>query len=119
MKTRIVSSLLDELKRANWLHGTKFTSAHEGYAVLLEELDELWAEVKKRHPDKERMHEEAMQVGAMAIKFIMSMNSWTSIDVCRRCLFAVMSAAERHKEESDPCETCNSDLCNWRGKLDE
>ena len=48
----------------------KFNSAHEGYAVLLEEVDELWDEVKKKHHDPEKMEKEAMQVGAMAIRFI-------------------------------------------------
>jgi len=119
MKTMIASCLIDELERANRIHGATFTSPHEGYAVLLEELDELWDEVKKKHPSKERMLEEATQVGAMAIKFIMSMNSWTSMDVCRRCLFAVMTSAERLKQESDPCETCNSDLCNWQIKREK
>lgn len=115
-KTRIASYLLDELMRANRLHGATFTSAHEGYAVLLEELDELWAEVKKKHPSKDRMREEAIQLGAMAIKFIMSMTSWTSMDVCRRCVFAVMTAEELTQLISDPCETCDSDLCNWKGR---
>ena len=49
-------------------------SAHEGYAVILEELDELWDEVKKnpsKHPRlKEAMRSEAIQVAAMAVRFI-------------------------------------------------
>ena len=47
-------------------------SAHEGYAVLLEEVDELWDEVKKNRGerDPERMRREAIQVAAMAIRFI-------------------------------------------------
>lgn len=43
--------------------------AHEGYAILLEEVDELWDEVKKKNPDKERMRKEAIQIGAMALAF--------------------------------------------------
>jgi hypothetical protein len=50
-----------------------FNSAHEGYAVLLEEVDELWAEVKKRRSerDDERMGLEAIQVAAMAVRFLL------------------------------------------------
>lgn len=59
-----------ELERARALHGP-MVSAHEGYAVLLEELDELWAEVKKREPDKARLRAEAIQVAAMALRFVM------------------------------------------------
>lgn len=43
-------------------------SPHEGYAVILEELDELWVEVKA--DDRARMREEAIQVAAMAIRFL-------------------------------------------------
>ncbi len=49
-----------------------FNSKHEGFAVLWEEVDELWDEVKTNHPHRAR--EEAIQVAAMAIKFL--------IDVC-------------------------------------
>ncbi len=46
-------------------------SAHEGYGVLLEEVDELWAHVKtKQHKrDLDAMRKEAIQVAAMAIRF--------------------------------------------------
>jgi NTP pyrophosphatase (non-canonical NTP hydrolase) len=49
----------------------EFNSAHEGFAVLLEEVDELkahvWKNQKKR--DLESMKKEAIQVAAMAIRF--------------------------------------------------
>jgi hypothetical protein len=49
-----------------------FSSAHEGYAVLLEEMDELKAEIwkKKEHRDIDKMRREATQVGAMALRFL-------------------------------------------------
>tara|TARA_R110000787_G_scaffold37412_8_gene95046 strand:- start:1127 stop:1393 length:267 start_codon:yes stop_codon:yes gene_type:complete len=46
-----------------------FNSAHEGYAVLLEEVDELWQEVKHGN-DFHKLEAEAIQVAAMAIRFI-------------------------------------------------
>ncbi len=48
----------------------RFNSPHEGFAVLLEEADELWDEVKKKKRDPERMRKEAVQVGAMAMRFL-------------------------------------------------
>lgn len=47
-----------------------FTTYHHGYAVLLEEMDELWEEIKKKKPNKHRLRSEATQVGAMVIRFI-------------------------------------------------
>jgi hypothetical protein len=46
-----------------------FNSVHEGYAVIMEELDELWQEVKRKVPNNQAMRKEAIQVAAMAIRF--------------------------------------------------
>ncbi len=47
-------------------------SAHEGYAIILEELDELKAHVwtNQRRRDLAAMRREAMQVAAMAVCFM-------------------------------------------------
>ena len=64
---------VQEVKRARVElgHGPMH-SAHEGYAVILEELDELWEEVKgHRSPENlAAMRSEAVQVAAMAIAFV-------------------------------------------------
>jgi NTP pyrophosphatase (non-canonical NTP hydrolase) len=67
----ILTDIRLEFSRATTKHG-KFNSAHEGYAVLLEEVDELWEEVKKQYEkrDSTKLREEAVQVAAMAIRFI-------------------------------------------------
>lgn len=67
----------EEVLSASVLHGMMH-SAHEGYAVILEEADELWDEVKKnprKHPERaELMRKEAVQLAAMAIRFL--------VDIC-------------------------------------
>lgn len=45
-----------------------FNSAHEGYAVLAEEVDELWDDVKRDFAQGQRA--EAVQVAAMAVRFV-------------------------------------------------
>ena len=48
-------------------------SAHEGYAVILEELEELWELVREKQTihRKQAMRKEAIQVAAMAMRFVM------------------------------------------------
>lgn len=47
-------------------------SHHEGFAILKEEVDELWDWVKKKPEarDLNAMRKEAIQIAAMAIRFI-------------------------------------------------
>ncbi|HEY6244600.1 MAG TPA: hypothetical protein VIX17_11660 [Pyrinomonadaceae bacterium] len=88
-KARIKSNLVlqevaEELENAKATHAP-MNGHHEGYAVILEELDELWAECKSnthakntpeaerpalREAKRQRMRKEAIQVAAMAIRFI-------------------------------------------------
>ena len=44
-----------------------FNSAHEGWAVLQEEVDEMWDAIKEN--DVEHARKEAVQVAAMAVRF--------------------------------------------------
>lgn len=48
-------------------------SPHEGYAVILEELDELWDEVCAQSCDLAKARKEAAQVAAMGIRFLMDL----------------------------------------------
>ena len=68
----ITDEVVAELAKATSKHGPMM-SPHEGYAIILEEMDELWMEIKKQYDvrTKERMREEAIQVAAMAMRFIM------------------------------------------------
>lgn len=70
-----LTAVIAEYKRATTIHGP-MRSAHEAYAILLEEVDELWDEIKKRPSarDVEAMRSEAIQIGAMALRFL--------VDVC-------------------------------------
>ena len=63
--------IMSEYSRARRAH-PPFNSLHEGYAVLLEEVDELWDEIKK-NPSKRsalKLREEAVQVAAIALAIL-------------------------------------------------
>jgi len=64
-----VVKIVDEFDRATLLF-PKFASEHEGYAVILEELDELWDTIKNKKCGAEELKKEAIQVGAMALRFL-------------------------------------------------
>lgn len=75
--SKIALEAAAELRRGDAIHGRGITwptnsVSHEAYGVLLEEVDELWDEVKKRVIDRKAMRKEAIQVAAMAIRFVMN-----------------------------------------------
>lgn len=59
--------VVDELERASDKFGA-FSGPHDGYAVILEELNEAWDEIKKNNSSE--AWREMVQVAAMAMRFI-------------------------------------------------
>ena len=55
----------------------RFNSAHEGFAVLKEEVDELWEVIKDKPAHPNKMKAEAIQVAAMAIRFLKDKEKWS------------------------------------------
>ncbi len=73
----IIDDVVEEYNRATHKFGP-FNTQHEAYAVMLEEMDELWAEIKRKSGkrtkrNKNAIRKEATQVAAMAIRLIMDM----------------------------------------------
>ena len=68
---KAITMIIEEFARATNTNGS-FNSAHEGFAVLLEEVDELknevWKKAEKR--DIEKLRKEACQVAAMGFRFM-------------------------------------------------
>lgn len=73
----ILPAIIEELYRAK-RHGTEFASLHEGYAILLEEVDELWdiTRQKRCNRDPKKIESELIQIAAMAIKGLESMHNF-------------------------------------------
>lgn len=71
----VMAAVMQEYIRAAE-HFPTFHSAHEGWAVIREEVDELWEEVKKppNAVDPDAMRREAIQAAAMGLRFV--------LDVC-------------------------------------
>lgn len=58
-----------EIMRAKAKHPGDFHGPHEAYGILLEEVDELWDEIKADHYDGSAQTE-AMQAAAMAVRYM-------------------------------------------------
>jgi glutamyl-tRNA reductase len=70
--TSVLDEIGDELREAMNKHAP-LNSAHEAYAVILEELDEFWDEVKKKREQRSKyaMRRELIQVAAMCVRTIL------------------------------------------------
>lgn len=51
----------------------EFPSMHHGYAAIKEELDELWDAIKDKKCNMKEIEREAVQVGAMAVRFLIDL----------------------------------------------
>lgn len=78
----VLEDVRQEIMTATQAHGA-MQSQHEAYAIILEELDEFWEEVKvnpmKLYPDaKDRrlihMRKELIQIAAMGIRAVIDLN---------------------------------------------
>ena len=53
-----------------------FNSPHEGWAVIREELDELWEHVKANTGGSEKAQDEAIQLATMALRYAYDIFEW-------------------------------------------
>jgi hypothetical protein len=66
-----IEAILVELGKARAKHPKAFNSAHEGYAVAKEELEEAWDEIKRDNLTAAR--KEVRQLGAMSLRFLLDL----------------------------------------------
>lgn len=67
----ILLRVRQEVFNAHAMYGN-LNSAHEGYAVLKEEVEEAWDEIKRKNVPLAK--EEMVQVAAMAISFMLDID---------------------------------------------
>ena len=72
---RTVHAVEGELARAMSLHPS-YNSSHEAYAVILEELDEFWEEVRKKTEERsgDSMRTELLQIAATALRSVIDLD---------------------------------------------
>lgn len=70
----VLQEVFVELQKAYTKFGAQQASPHEGYAVLQEEVDELWDEIKADRGRLGPARKEAIQVAAMAVRYVLDNN---------------------------------------------
>lgn len=70
----VIGFVQEELVRARKMH-KPMNSAHEAYAVILEEVEEYWQEVMKKRADRDAgaMKQELIQIAAMACRAVIDL----------------------------------------------
>ena len=77
-QVNILDAITAEVVRASQ-HGASFASLHEAYAVILEEVDEVWEITRQKRclRDELELRKEFIQIAAMAVKALQSMENFT------------------------------------------
>lgn len=68
-ETTAMALVTYEIERAKQLY-KPMQSFHEGYAVILAEMNELWDEVRRSDQQEHRIVSEAVQVAAAALRLL-------------------------------------------------
>lgn len=66
---QVAHAIMCELERAYAKHGREQWGRHEFYAILKEEVDELWEDIKSDAP-QENVRKEAIQIAAMVFRYL-------------------------------------------------
>lgn len=67
---KVATDIMLEYVKARMRHDPMH-SGHEGYAVIKEELDELWEEIRKDNGSSNEARKEAIQIAAMAFAYVL------------------------------------------------
>jgi len=70
-----LNDIKQEVLSAKAVYQADFVNQHEAYAVILEEVDELWAEIKKNQKtyDLVLQRKEAKQAAAMLVRLMVEL----------------------------------------------
>lgn len=73
----VLAQVLAEVARARSRHGNMQT-VHEAYAVILEELEEAWEEIKRKNYKPVALRAELAQTAAMCVRAISDLGLWAA-----------------------------------------
>ena len=75
-----ITQVEEHLLRCEAIHGENYASIHEGYAVIKEELDELWHEIKCKNPSYDKIYLESRDLAQTVIKMMITVRKLKQAD---------------------------------------
>jgi NTP pyrophosphatase (non-canonical NTP hydrolase) len=71
LKAQIISDISKEVDKVDGgKYGRPYSSFHEFYGVLCEEVDEVWDEIKQKDQDTEKIYRELVQVVSVCYRMM-------------------------------------------------
>lgn len=100
----LMAEVVAEVRRAEAKH-RPIASPHEGYAVILEELDELWEHVRADTGRTPAARKEAIQIAAMGLRYALNVAPAAEPDMDRLWLIPGASEAIELREALEAADT--------------
>lgn len=69
MNSQILKEVLDHYQGIKIRHPKSYTSRHEAYGILMEEVDEMWDEIKRNAPT-ERFKSEVLDTIVVLVRVL-------------------------------------------------
>jgi hypothetical protein len=93
----VVALFVDELLKARSIHPKGIVTQHDGWAVIHDEMVELFDAIRAKHPDGVDAHDaevvkEVVQVGAMALRFLLDLGFLEQFDLEHLCMVRIETA---------------------------
>jgi hypothetical protein len=114
----VLNAVRVELEKAMRKHGP-MRSPHEGYAVIQEEVDELWDRVKRDEGCTPGSVHEAIQVAAMGLRYVLDVCGDVDMaeaeaipSVERKANYAILGGAPAPVDlDGAPMDLCDCEFC--------
>lgn len=75
-RAHFIAAMMEELNKAYAKHGCEAWSRHEMYAILQEEVDEVWDNIKC-NGDKDNLIKELIQVACVCLRYAESIDRYS------------------------------------------
>jgi len=99
--------------------GSDYNSFHEGYAILLEEVDELWEQIKKKDQCLEGIQSELLDVATVVFKLFNTIDREEAGEIISRMLPHIKEGSRKMVATQPTHPICPAEALDFGGKDNE